>query len=165
MFRLVEDFLSEWNYESEKTLTLLSKLEDDSLNIQVHPKIRTIKNLSWHIVSTPNEMLERAGLKMTGIDHEAPAPETIKEILDSYLIAIEQVKLHVPEWADADLLEKVNMYGEEWRKGTVLNVLIKHQAHHRGELLMLMRMNNLPVIGVYGPTFEEWQKMGMDPMV
>ncbi len=165
MYRLVEDFLTDWNYESEITLKLLSNLDDISLNIQVHPKIRTISNLAWHIVSTPNEMLERAGLKMTGIDHESLAPKTIIEILNSYKIVMEQVNLHVPEWNDSDLLNKVNMYGEDWRKGVVLSVLIKHQAHHRGELLMLMRMNDLPVIGVYGPTFEEWQKMGMKPMV
>jgi uncharacterized damage-inducible protein DinB len=48
------------------------------------------------------------------------------------------------------------MYGERWRKGTVLSALIKHQAHHRGQLTILMRNEGLTVPGIYGPSKEEW---------
>ena len=110
-------------------------------------------------------MLKLAGLPMSGLNHEDEAPLNPHGIIDAYEIAIAQVNLNVPKWSNADLLDKVNMYGENWSKGTVLDVLIKHQAHHRGELVMLMRLQNLPVIGVYGPTFEEWKQIGMEPQI
>ena len=55
------------------------------------------------------------------------------------------------------------MYGEEWSRATTLSVLIRHQTHHRGELVVLMRMLDMKVIGVYGPASEEWVQMGMTP--
>ena len=65
------------------------------------------------------------------------------------------------QWKDEDLEEEVNMYGEMWKKGTVLSVLMKHQAHHCGQLTILMRLEGHKVQGVYGPSKEEWQLMNM----
>lgn len=56
------------------------------------------------------------------------------------------------------------MYGEMWKRGTTLTILIKHEAHHRAEMIVLMRMLGLPVVGPYGPTREDWAKFGMPTM-
>jgi len=45
----------------------------------------------------------------------------------------------------------------------VLVSLITHQAHHRGQMTVLMRQAGLKVPGVYGPAREEWAAMGMPP--
>ncbi|MBK9413922.1 MAG: hypothetical protein IPN61_11015 [Bacteroidetes bacterium] len=51
-----------------------------------------------------------------------------------------------------------------WKRGTTLTILIKHEAHHRAEMIVLMRMLGLPVVGPYGPTREDWAKFGMPTM-
>ena len=51
------------------------------------------------------------------------------------------------------------MYGETWKKGFALWVTVAHQAHHRGQLTVLMRMAGLKVPGIYGPAKEEWEEM------
>ena len=56
------------------------------------------------------------------------------------------------------------MYGMIWKRGTTLSLLINHQAHHRGQVTILMRQAGVPVIGVYGPAKEEWEAMGMAAM-
>jgi uncharacterized damage-inducible protein DinB len=53
------------------------------------------------------------------------------------------------------------MYGDEWPRGQALSALVLHQAHHRGQMTVLMRQAGLPVVGVYGPAREEWAAMGM----
>jgi uncharacterized damage-inducible protein DinB len=53
------------------------------------------------------------------------------------------------------------MYGEQWPRGTMLNALIAHQTHHRGQMTVLMRQAGVPVPGMYGPSKEEWAAMGM----
>jgi uncharacterized damage-inducible protein DinB len=53
------------------------------------------------------------------------------------------------------------MYGEKWKRGVTLTVLVTHQAHHRGQMTVLMRQAGLRVTGVYGPAREEWAGMGM----
>jgi len=44
-----------------------------------------------------------------------------------------------------------------------LQVLVVHQAHHRGQMTVLMRQAGLKVPGVYGPAREEWTAYGMQP--
>jgi len=56
------------------------------------------------------------------------------------------------------------MYGDKWKRGTTLSILVKHQAHHRAEMVVIMRILNLPVIGAYGPKKEDWAQMGMEAM-
>jgi uncharacterized damage-inducible protein DinB len=53
------------------------------------------------------------------------------------------------------------MYGQTWKKRDVLASLILHQAHHRGQMTVLMRQAGLAVPGIYGPAREEWAAMGM----
>ena len=53
------------------------------------------------------------------------------------------------------------MYGQQWKNGTTLRALISHQAHHRGQLTVLMRQAGLRVPGIYGPAREDWASMGM----
>ena len=45
----------------------------------------------------------------------------------------------------------------------MLSSLIRHQAHHRGQMTVLMRQAGLPVPGVYGPAREEWKAYGQEP--
>jgi uncharacterized damage-inducible protein DinB len=64
-------------------------------------------------------------------------------------------------WNDESLQQTDDMYGEKWKRGVTLTVLISHQAHHRGQMTVLMRQAGLKVPGVYGPAREEWAGMGM----
>ena len=65
------------------------------------------------------------------------------------------------KWTDASLDEEIPMYGQIWKKGNILSSLILHQAHHRGQITVLMRQAGLKVPGVYGPAKEEWAAMNM----
>jgi uncharacterized damage-inducible protein DinB len=53
------------------------------------------------------------------------------------------------------------MYGQTWKRRDVLMALVMHQAHHRGQMTVLMRQAGLLVPGIYGPAREEWSKMNI----
>jgi uncharacterized damage-inducible protein DinB len=63
-------------------------------------------------------------------------------------------------WTDETLLVTDNMYGETWKRGFSLFLLVTHEAHHRGQMTVLMRQAGLTVPGVYGPAKEEWAAIG-----
>jgi uncharacterized damage-inducible protein DinB len=69
----------------------------------------------------------------------------------------------VSGWSDATLEVEDDMYGERWPRGATLQSLVVHQAHHRGQMTVLMRQAGLRVPGVYGPAREEWTAYGMPP--
>jgi len=64
-------------------------------------------------------------------------------------------------WNDETLFVEDDMYGENWKRGTTLAVIINHQIHHRAQLTVVMRLLGLKVPGIYGPAKEEWKDLGM----
>ena len=165
MFRRIGDFGRAWQRERDSTLKILSALTDASLAQAVTKDGRTLGRLAWHLATTPGEMMERTGLKVAGPSHDAPPPATATAILSAYETAAKAVASGVAAWTDATLEVEDEMYGEKWPRGLTLQALVVHQAHHRGQMTVLMRQAGLKVPGVYGPAREEWTAYGMQPPV
>ncbi len=165
MIRKIEDFLSERKYESEMTLKVFAQLNNEILDKKLAEKVRTIGRLAWHITETVAEMMNHAGLPVEGLVEEKDQDFDVNKIMESYRKSssslLEQVKKN---WDDSQMEDMVDMYGDRWNKGTVLSILTKHEAHHRGQLTILMREMGLKVPGVYGPSQEEWVTFGMTPL-
>ncbi len=164
MYRVIDDFMNDWKYETGATLKVLNALTDASLKQQVAPGGRTLGDLAWHLVLTLGEMGRRAGVAVEAPGEDAAPPVRSEEIISAYGRAAEsvggQVRAH---WSDASLLEKIDMYGDLWSRGATLASVIRHQAHHRAQMTVLMRQAGLRVPGVYGPSREEWAQMGLPP--
>jgi uncharacterized damage-inducible protein DinB len=161
MFRHINDFIQSFQYESESTLKVFKNITNEALVAKPHANVRSMQRLVWHITITLGEMLGKAGLQIDCPDEHSEPLSDMKTICDIYEKASKSVLEQVKTWTDADLDTEVNMYGENWSKGTILSVLIKHEAHHRGQLTVLMRLNGLSVPGVYGPSKEEWTAWNM----
>ena len=161
MFHTLDEFLQEWTYESESTQRMLDLLTNESLRTKVSEGERTLGFLAWHIVISVHEMMSRIGLEFEGPHHDAAVPTEVEEIKAGYRQANDNfTKAISTMWTDANLKDKHDMYGEIWSNATTLNVLVKHQFHHRGQLSTLMRLAGLPMIGIYGPSREEWASYG-----
>jgi uncharacterized damage-inducible protein DinB len=161
MYRRVSDFQEAWRREMDSTLKILRVLTDASLAQAVTKDDRTLGRLAWHLATTPAEMMERTGLKVGGPSHESPPPRSAKAIVAAYEAASRAVSDGVAQWTDATLEVEDEMYGEKWARGLTLRALVVHQAHHRGQMTVLMRQAGLKVPGVYGPSREEWTAFGM----
>jgi uncharacterized damage-inducible protein DinB len=162
MYRRLSDFRRTWASESEATLKLLLTLTDASLGQAVGPDGRTLGRLAWHVTCTVREMMERTGLKVAGPEYESDVPSTAAAIADAYQASAASLTSALDAWTDADLETKDAMYGgEHWPRGVTLFALVMHQAHHRGQMTVLMRQAGLRVPGLMGPAREDWASMGM----
>lgn len=165
MYHTLNDFINDWNYESKCTLKVFNALQDDMLNTKVHEKVRTAGVLAWHITQSIKEMMERTGLKVEIEDHDQYPDWTVAALLENYQKASASLVSQLgANWNDATMEQVDNMYGENWKRGVTLSVLVNHQIHHRGQLEVVMRMCGLLVPGIYGPANEEWASMGMPAM-
>lgn len=162
MYRTINDFLTDWKSEVENTLKIFRALTDDSLTPKVHPDVRSLGRLAWHITQTLTEMPARVGLFDHDILENSPCPQTVAEIINTYTeytkLLAEAVKQN---WTDDNLIEVVEIYGEHWTKGFVLTVLVTHQIHHRAQMTVVMRQLGIKVPGTFGPAKEEWAAWGM----
>ena len=162
MFRSLADFEQAWLFESESTLKLFRAVPDESRSQSVVTGGRSLAFLAWHITGTLGEMLRHAQIPNNLPDELTPLPATMAEIAESYRQAADALLPMVKAaWNDADLDTEIPMYGENWKKGFILTALISHQAHHRGQMTVLMRQAGLRVPGVAGPAKEEWAAYGM----
>ncbi|WP_394190180.1 DinB family protein [Paenisporosarcina quisquiliarum] len=163
MYHTIEEFLGDWSYESSATQKLLDLLTDESLPTRVAEEERKLGFLAWHIVVSVHEMMSRVGLEFDAPHHNAKMPSSAKEIAEEYERASENLSTAMREqWSDADLSKEHDMYGEMWSSAKTLDVLVKHQIHHRGQLTVLMRQVGLAMVGMYGPSREEWKMYGGD---
>lgn len=161
MFNSIEEFLTNWENESESTQKILNTLTDESLSQEVSPNDRTLGRIAWHIVTTLDEMVSRTGLDFKATPHDAPVPEKAAEIAEAYRSSNNTMVAAIKEqWNEETLNELKEMYGEQWSVATILSILTSHQTHHRGQMTVLMRQAGLSVPGVYGPSREEWALFG-----
>lgn len=165
MYYRIADFIADWERESQNTVKIFSFIKEGSQKSKVHENVRSLERLAWHITQTITEMGSRAGLFDEDFLEEESVPETMQGITDAYQRwSRELITVIESRWSDASLDEELNMYGEYWKKGTLLSVLISHEAHHRSQMTVVMRLLGLPVPGIYGPSKEEWAGMGMPAM-
>ena len=164
MFRKVDDFAKEWRTERDATLSVLNQLTDESLSQMIAPGGRTLGFLAWHLIATLTEMPKKAGVDAGGPEHEPPAGQitSATDIVTAYSTSSTALlEAVVSQWTDEMLMDEVEMYGDMWTRGFMLDALIRHEAHHRGQMTVLMRQAGLIVPGVYGPAREQWAQWGM----
>lgn len=164
MFSQIQDFVDLWKTESELTIKVFSNITNEKLKDEVTPNIRSLGRLSWHITQTLTEMPYKAGIVDKDFLDNLPVPSTIEEIISTYKkysdILVQSLQ---NKWTDDKLDEIIEIYGQKWERKKILWSLISHQIHHRAQLTTIMRLQNVPVPGIYGPSKEEWVKFGMEP--
>jgi uncharacterized damage-inducible protein DinB len=161
MIRTINDFLDRWRDEKTATLKVFSCLTNESLQ-QAIPGGRTLGRLANHIVETLTELPAEAGLPLQA---KYITYGTVNELVAAYELDADLVAESVSvNWNDGMLEDDMPMYGQSWKNGITLWALIAHQAHHRGQMTVLMRFAGLKVPGVYGPSKEEWVAYDKAPM-
>ncbi|EST54150.1 hypothetical protein T458_12195 [Brevibacillus panacihumi W25] len=147
MFTKVADFAAEWEQESAITVKLLEALTDEALNQRVAEGHWTLGEIAWHLVQSINYM-SSMGLSFPA--PQAEQPTSAAAIAAEYrAISREMLNAVMTQWDDASLLEVKEIAGGQWRNGDSLRLTITHQAHHRGQMTVLMRqagMKEIPSI-------------------
>lgn len=159
MFTSITQFIEEWKYESLATDRVLSVITDASLGQKIAPGFRSLGELSWHLVTSLAPMLNMMGLQVEGPSSDAKMPASAAEIVEAYRstsLALQEAVQK--QWTEENLMQSSNMFGETWLNGLTLDMLMKHQVHHRGQITVLIRQAGLKAPDVYGPTLEQMEE-------
>jgi uncharacterized damage-inducible protein DinB len=163
MYTAISHFINEWNQEAASTQKVLDALTDESLQQKVSPEDRTLGAIAWHIVSSTPGMLMEFGITVEAVKDESSIPTSAREIAETFRNVSANTSQAVgQQWTDQSLSEMKNVFGMDLPRSVMLNMLIKHIVHHRGQMTVLMRQAGLKVPGIYGPSREEWSQMGME---
>lgn len=160
---LVSAILGELEQESRTTRKVLERVPDDKLGWAPHPRSMTLGKLAYHIAAVPARVLlwlraaefdlanagPAAGLDQTALI-VAAFEKNLQEIRE-YLVSIDDSVLREP----FTLKKDGNTVASLTKIGIVRAVLLNHTYHHRGQLSVYLRLLDVPVPAMYGPSADE----------
>lgn len=163
MITFMESFLKELEHESIGTTKMLALVPAEKSDWKPHEKSMKLKDLATHVADLPTWIT--MALTTNELDF-ATAPYNPKdcnggdELVAYYQKNAEEAKQHLRKSKDA-------MLEEDWtlRNGDVVYMkqnklaTIRHSycqiVHHRAQLGVYLRLLNIPIPGVYGPSADE----------
>ncbi len=160
---IIDAILDEMRREGETTKKVLSRVPAERLDWKPHPRARSAGDLAWHIAALPARIAamarEEEGDVM--VVRQPPRPDTTELIVAAFTEGLETARAALSPLSDEDLRRKFR-----FRRGEVTmahlpkiaflrGVLLNHSYHHRGQLSVYLRLLDVPVPSIYGPTADE----------
>jgi len=162
MYYRVNDFIEDWSSEEERTCLVFSMVPEAAKSVIVCDQVRSLDRLAYHIIQGIVQMGSLSKLIDILDLPDDPLPATMVDSVSLYRCYHKLVKAAILErWTDGMLRERISLYGQDFRRGDVLSLLINHEIHHRSQLTVIMRLAGLKVPGLYGPVSEDWEQMGL----
>jgi uncharacterized damage-inducible protein DinB len=160
--RLVDSFLVEMDQEAQTTKRVLDRVPEGKLAWKPHPKSFTLGQLALHIASLPAGVSAAAAQDtFEAPSFSQPQPKNRQEILDTFSKSLASAKDTLNTMDDARLTSMWSLT----RNGKVImtiprvaflrSILMNHNYHHRGQLSVYLRLLDVPVPSIYGPSADE----------
>lgn len=154
--------IAELTSESETTRRLLERLPEDRLAWRPHAKSMSLGQLALHFAQLPlgiTAIVERPTAEVP--DVPLPEPTSRREVLDALEGSVAQAVERLAAWGDAGLdapfaFTRHGAVVARMSRGEALrSLLLNHVYHHRGQLTVYLRLLDVPLPPVYGPTADE----------
>lgn len=165
--KLSQLLLPEYDQEMATTRKVLERIPDDGLGWQPHAKSMSLGRLATHIAELAGwapTILNQASLDLAPPGGPGYQPKTLaskQEILEQFESSVQATHAALEGAEDPELMEpwSLLMGGQviftQPRLGVLRSMLFNHVIHHRGQLSVYLRLNDLPVPSIYGPTADE----------
>jgi uncharacterized damage-inducible protein DinB len=160
--RIADSILMELNQEAQTTKRVLDRIPNDKLAWKPHPKSFSLGQLALHIASAPSSIAAAVVPDTMEVPNfSRPEPQSRQEILDAFSRSLESAKDTLKKMDDAQLMSAWSLT----RNGKVLmsvpkigfirSIMMNHIYHHRGQLSVYLRLLDVPVPSIYGPSADE----------
>lgn len=162
---LSQMLLPEFDHEMATTRRVLERVPDDKLDWQPHAKSMSLGRLASHVAELPGwvaKILPQDGFDMAAAPRRTPQVfPSRQELLDAFDRSVASARELIAA-TDDEAFRKVWTFsrGEQTifalpRAGVLRTLLFNHVIHHRGQLTVYLRLNDVPVPSVYGPSADE----------
>ena len=159
---MVDPLIAELELEAETTRRVLERLPETRLSWRPHPKSMSLGQLAFHIATTPGAVAQVAALdSMERPQFDRPEPTSKLEVLDALGPSVASALEFLRGLDDARATQtwSMTLAGRPLfsvpRIGLIRTVMLNHWYHHRGEMQVYLRLLDVPVPPVYGPTADE----------
>jgi uncharacterized damage-inducible protein DinB len=162
-----QSLLPEFDHEMANTRKMLERVPDARFEYKPHVKSPSMGWLAGHLANLPSWIMvaiDRDELDVAPADGPAlklPVPSTNQEVVELFDKNVAAARARLATVSDAELMKPwtLKARGQErftMPKGVVVrSFVLNHVIHHRAQLGVYLRLNDLPVPSIYGPSADE----------
>jgi uncharacterized damage-inducible protein DinB len=152
-----------YDQEIENTRRILKVVPEDKFGWKPHEKSMTLGRLASHVAELPNfltTIIQTEQMELTTSDMKPFSPTTRAEMLEGLEKRASEARQAIAKASDEHLAKpwRLTFKGQEVFGGIrnlLLQTTICHQVHHRAQLTVYLRQNNVAFPGVYGPSADD----------
>jgi len=156
----------EFENEMKGTRKVLEAVDFEKVDYKPHQKSFSFGDLTAHLSNVAGWGLwtvKHNEYRMTPADAQADRslPDTKEELLSKFDAIVAEFLEILGGLTEEQLNETWTFYFNDQvvfampRKNVLKTTILNHMIHHRGQLTVYLRMNNLKVPGLYGPTADD----------
>lgn len=156
------ELIEELKQESASTRRVLERIPEAKLAWKPHPKSMTIGQLGLHLAVLPRAIADLvAELNVEAPDVPRPQPSSVAEVVSMLDSSVPYGVDKLKKWGDEGLRENwtLTFKGKQVfampRGAVIRSIMLNHSYHHRGMLMVYLRLLDVPLPVVYGATADE----------
>jgi uncharacterized damage-inducible protein DinB len=162
-----DSLIPEFDHEMATTRRLLERVPEAEFAWKPHDKSMSLGQLAGHIANLPywcSATLETASLDLDSVGLPATRPtqpESQTALLRDFDGKVAAARALLATRTDAELLtpwtlkKGANELFTMPRISAIRSFVMNHLIHHRGQLTVYLRLKNVPLPPIYGPTADE----------
>ncbi|HEX2278574.1 MAG TPA: DinB family protein [Candidatus Tectomicrobia bacterium] len=158
---IAEGLLPEFDQEMATTRKLLERVPSDKGPWKPHPKSFPLGHLAQLVATMPGWLTQT--LRDTEVNLATSSGysfETTETLLGEFDRHVREAREALTSAKDADFtvpwsLKNGNRVLFTAPRGVVVRSHMNHLIHHRGQLSVYLRLNDVPLPSIYGPTADE----------
>ena len=139
------------------TSAIIGAIPADRADYRPHPDSRSAFDVAWHIVSAEVKYLDAIAAGVFPHDLK-PVPDAIRQpadILAWYDERFDPAVRRLEDTTGDELMRMVDFYGlRTFPAIALLQIIMNHTIHHRGQLSTYLRPMGAKVPSMYGPSYD-----------
>lgn len=159
--RKAESFFHELNLEYKATRTCLERIPESLFEYKPHPKSMNMGYLALLVAEIPlwiKHMVTDGEIDFVTFNHFTP--KTTGELVNHFEDNMQAARKALEEASDEDLQGNFSLKSNGQLlytspKMVDIGVTLNHWVHHRGQLTVYMRLNDIAVPSIYGPSADD----------
>lgn len=164
MTDLTRPLISELEQEAATTRRVIERVPADRLDFQPHPKAMTLGQLALHVARIPGSFARMGrldGFDASTANFGPASPADVEEVRTTLEASVTDALAFLAELDEEKATGLWRLYHGERdlmtlpRLALVRTLMLNHWYHHRGQLVTYLRILDVAVPSVYGPTADE----------
>jgi len=158
----IDHLIGELRREADSTRLAIGRIPSDKLSWKPHPRSMSLGQLALHAANVPGGIARLLDQPISE-DPIVPLPEptSLEEIYEALERSLDEAEKSLRAWGESGLREawKLVNKGEPVLEAPRIDMartfMFNHVYHHRGQMTVYLRLLDIPVPGLYGPSADE----------